>query len=151
MEKDSMDRVIATILRIPPTIHSKILRETFSKAIHQAEFGLAHHYVMIMNILQESGTLSSSEIGAITSISKAQMTHSVKKLVMMGLIEKHSDANDRRKFNLRLTPKGHATNQSIDENIANLFRERLSSLSEEELMKLTISHENIAEIFLKLK
>ena len=151
MRKDSMDRAITAMLSIPPIVHRKILQEIFSKAIHQTEFGIAHHHAMIMKILQESGPLSSSEIVAMTSISKAQMTQSIKKLVGMGLIEKQVDASDHRKFNLRLTPKGQATIQSMDEMMVNLLQRRFSSLSEEELEKLAVAHENIAEIFLKLK
>lgn len=146
----SMERAVTAMLRIPPIVHRKILREIFSRAIHRTEFGIAQHHAMIMKMLQESGTLSSSEIGAITSISKAQMTQSIKKLVTMGLIEKQADARDRRRLNLRLTPKGQATIRSMDELMFDLLKERLSGLSEEELKKLAIAHEEIAEILSNL-
>lgn len=143
---DSIDRAINAVMRFPPVIR-KIHREIFDRGQRKIGIDLGHHHVMIMRVLQEYGMLSSSELASMIFASNAQITHSTEKLMYMGLVDKQSDTIDRRKVNIRLTPKGQATVQKIDEALLDLLRERLSSLSNDDLEKLSESFDNITDVF----
>jgi MarR family transcriptional regulator for hemolysin len=78
---------------------------------------LAPHHGMIMKILHDHGLLHVAEIGAITGISRSQMTASIDKLLALGLIERHLDTDDRRRFNIELTPEGRTLIDNIDKAI----------------------------------
>ena len=143
-----MDRVIAAILRFPP-VFRKMHREVFARGQNQVGIAIANHHVMIMKILHENGTLSSTEIGEILCVSKSQMTHSTEKLMKMGLVEKRPNIIDRRKVDIALTPKGQAAIRKIDKVLLDLLHEHLSDLSDDDLEKLAGSFDNIVEVFSK--
>ena len=143
-----MDRVIAAILRFPP-VFRKMHREVFSRGQNKVGIAIANHHVMIMKVLHETGTLSSTEIGEVLCVSKSQMTHSTEKLMKLGLIKKSPDNIDRRKVNIALTPKGQATVRKIDKVLLDIIHERLSSISDDDLEKLAESFDNIVEVFSK--
>jgi len=145
---ESLDRAIAATLRFYPMTR-KIQREILARGQQKAGVDIAYHHAVIMITLQEHGVLSSSELGGMICVSKAQMTHSTDKLADMGLVEKQQDAVDRRKVIIRLTPKGEATVKKIDEVMLDFIHEQLSSLSNEELEKLAESFDNIIEVFSK--
>ena len=112
---------------------------------------IAAHHVIIMATLKNFGRATCSEVGEATYISKAQMTHSTSKLIRMGLIESHHDIRDRRRTNLQLTEKGHHTVDRMHRIIVGLLKERLSSLSPDEVENLGRSMEEAANLFMKLK
>jgi len=141
-----MDRAITAILRFPPIVR-KMQREMYARGEPKVGIAIAYHHVLIMKMLQELGMLNTSELGAMIFVSNAQMTHSTEKLMWLGLIEKDRDIVDRRKVNIRLTPKGEETIQTIHEVMVDLVRERLSGLSDSDLQKLAESFDNIVEVF----
>jgi DNA-binding MarR family transcriptional regulator len=151
MENKHLDRVIESMVRIPPIMHRKLYRELFRVVLQQFGTDIAPHHLMIMKMLQESGTLYSSEIGDGISIAKPQMTHSIDKLIGLGMVEREHDTEDRRKINIRLTQKGRDTVERLDQIMKDLVRNKLSVLSEDELGKLAESFNYIAETFLKLQ
>ena len=77
MENQRLDRVIESMIQIPPIMHRKLHRELFKVVLQQFGMDIAPHHLMIMKELKESGTLHSSEIGGAISIAKPQMTHSI--------------------------------------------------------------------------
>jgi DNA-binding MarR family transcriptional regulator len=151
MENERLDRVIESMIRIPPIIHRKLHREFFKVMLQQFGIDIAPHHLMIMKELQESGTLHSSEIGDAISIAKPQMTHAIDKLISMGIVEREPDTKDRRKINIRLTHKGQETLERLDNNMKNILTEKLSILSGDELERLAGSFNYIAETFSKLQ
>jgi DNA-binding MarR family transcriptional regulator len=106
---------------------------------------------MIMKMLHESGTLYSSEIGDGISIAKPQMTHSIDKLIGLGMVERQPDTKDRRKINIRLTQKGRDTVDRLDRIMKDFLSDKLSVFSDDELEKLAESFNYIAETFLRLQ
>ena len=107
--------------------------------------------MLIMKVLQEEGVLHISEIGDMVVISKSQMTHSIDKLIRLGMIKRQPDAKDRRRTNIRLTEKGMMTLEEVDRVSKSLMRAKLSSLGDEELEKLSDSLNYIAEAFSKME
>jgi len=151
MGNKNLDQVIESMVRIPPIIHRKLHRELFKVVLQQFGTDIAPHHLMIMKELQESGTLHSSEIGDAISIAKPQVTHSIDKLIGMGLVERETDTKDRRKISIRLTQKGRDTMERLDKIMKDFVRDKLTVLSDDELGKLAESFNYIAETFLKLQ
>ena len=151
MENKRLDRVIESMIRIPPIIHRKLHRELFKVVLQQFGTDIAPHHLMIMKELQESGTLHSSEIGDAISIAKPQMTQSIDKLIGMGMVEREPDTKDRRKISIRLTQQGRDTVDRLDKIMKDFVRERLNVLSDDELDKLAESFQYIAKTFSKLQ
>jgi DNA-binding MarR family transcriptional regulator len=151
MENQRLDRVIESMIQIPPIMHRKLHRELFKVVLQQFGMDIAPHHLMIMKELKESGTLHSSEIGGAISIAKPQMTHSIDKLIGLGMVERETDTGDRRKISIRLTQKGQDTVERLDKIMKELVSDKLSVLSDDELDKLAESFNYIAETFLKLQ
>lgn len=147
---DSTDRTIEAILHIQPIMHRKMHREVFFAALRQLGLGIGFHHIIIIATLKNFGRATSSEIGETTYISKAQMTHSTGKLILMGLIKGHPDPKDKRKTNFILTVEGHRVLDHMHEITVSLIKERLSTLPPDEVETLGRSLEKAAGIFMKL-
>ena len=151
MKKERLDRVIDVMVRIPPIMHRKVHRTIFKATLDEMGREIAVHHLMIMKVLRESGVMHIKEISEITGIAKPQMTHSIDRLIDQGLVERQPDTEDRRRINIRLTGKGRDTLQRLDEILQDRMKERLSTLSDEELEGLARAFEYIAETFSKLQ
>jgi DNA-binding MarR family transcriptional regulator len=151
MENQRLNQVIEAMVRIPPIMHRKLHREFIKAVLQQFGADFAPHHLMIMKELQESGTLHSSEIAEAISVAKSQMTHSIDKLIGLGMAERGRDAEDRRKINIRLTQKGLDTVERLNKIMKDLVSHRLSVLSDDELRRLAESFNCIAETFSKLQ
>ncbi|MFC1924801.1 MarR family winged helix-turn-helix transcriptional regulator [Chloroflexota bacterium] len=145
---ESRDRAIAAIMRFIPFLR-RMHREIYAYARkeHKLDNALAIHHFLILKTLQEFGTLSSSELGAMIFVSRAQMTHSAKKLIDIGLVTKKRDVVDHRKVNIQLTPKGKRTIQWVDKIIIDHALDYISSLAEGDLEKLVESFDYIDQVF----
>ena len=146
-----MERVIESMIQIPPIVHRKLHRELFKVVLQQFGMDIAPHHLMIMKELKEWGTLHSSEIGGAISIAKPQMTQSIDKLIGMGMVEREPDTKDRRKISIRLTQQGRDTVERLDKIMKDFVRDKLTVLSDDELDKLAESFHYIAKTFSKLQ
>ena len=70
--------------------------------------GLSFSQINILMGLVHSGDTSVSEVGDKLGVSNAAASQAVDRLVIMGLIQRTEDPEDRRSKQLVLTPKGHA-------------------------------------------
>ena len=111
---------------------------------------IAPHHLMIMKALQDSEMLHSSEIAETVAIARPQMTHSIDKLIKLGMVERQSGVEDRRKIDIRLTQQGRDTLEKLDGIIKVRMKEKLLGFSDDEMEKLAASFEYIAETFSKL-
>lgn len=151
MASQYLEQAIEEMVRIPPILHRKLHRDLFKVVLEEVGANIAPHYMMIMRVIQESGPLSSSEIGETLAIAKSQMTRSIDKLIALGMVEREHGTEDRRTIQISLTDKGRLMLEQIDETINNNLKERLEILSDDELEKLAESFRNIAEILLKIQ
>lgn len=111
---------------------------------------MPHSYFHILKVLKKIGPLPMSEIGRRVYISKSNMTLLIDKLVEKGLAERIPDKNDRRVINISLTDKG---NQIIAEwhLHSNLeIKNKLATLSDEDLETFYESIKNIRTILNKM-
>ena len=92
-----------------------------------------------------------SEIVRNFFIPKPQMTYLIKQLVSAGLVERHSNLNDRRKIKIYLTAGGKETFQQCDEYLKNNIRNKLAHLTGKELKEISSALMKLKEIGTKLE
>ena len=142
MDREILDSVAEDLFRVLPVIHRRLLKvdlETVNKDISR------HHYA-IMRMLDELGTVHVSAVGRSLMVSKPQMTHSVDRLIRLGMVERRPDTVDRRMVHLSLTSKGRAVLEECHGVIRASIRTQLSALNDEELEDLSAALRKVAEI-----
>ena len=108
----------------------------------------SNYYVLI--VLSKHEFLSMSEISKKLTMPKPNISALVDKLIKEGLLERHYDKTDRRIINVRLTKQGNIAINDFKKNVRNHFKEKLSSLTEKDLEKLSKSLQNIKDILVKI-
>jgi len=151
MTVDNLEKLIDEMVRIPPILHRKLHRDLFKLVLEEVGADVAHHHMMIIRMIQTSGPMTSSEIGEMLAIARSQMTHSVDRLIRLGMVEREHCTEDRRKVRISLTDKGRLTLERVDKSINNRLKEKLAILSDDELKKLAECFHYIGESFSKLQ
>lgn len=151
MSDNDFDEVFELLVRVLPVMHKKIHRDVFKATIEQVGGDMAPHHLMILKMLEESRTLGMSEIGEDIAISQPQMTHSIDKLIKLGMIKRQPDTKDRRKVNIRLTTKGEEYLKKLGPIMKNRLESKLSVLTAKEVGRMAKSLREIADIFARLR
>ena len=98
-----------------------------------------------LKALKEQGeTCRMSDLAAMRFHTPAAMTGIVDRLIHLGLMERRSDANDRRVILLALTERGTAISASIEKKMQATMRRFFESMPEKD-------RETTMRIFLRLK
>ncbi len=107
-------------------LNSKLTR----KKISEVDLNITPRCFEIMKLLLEQGPMNISEVGKTLSMSKAQMTQLVAKLIKQRMIEKKIKETDRRNNILSLTKPGKTTVKRHIQNFEQAATEIMESLSE---------------------
>ena len=151
MRSKNIEEAIDLLFRLPRIMHASLQREIFKPPLKSLGEGLAPHHMAIMKLLEEEGTLHISEISDTLAVAKAQMTHAIDKLTLLGMIERLPDVEDRRKTGVRLMEQGRKTIMKIDRALKKHMTERLSWLQDEELIRVLEALKYLVATFDKLK
>jgi DNA-binding MarR family transcriptional regulator len=153
--KDNMNsefgEVYDKLFRVLPLLKREVDRNVISVALKESGADFALHHLLIMYLLDESGEMHITEIADDMGIAKAQMTQSIDRLVTLGLVKRQADSHDRRKINISILPEGKQVLNKIEPIIERKMKDKLSTLPEAELKKLSDSLQYIIDIFAKLK
>jgi DNA-binding MarR family transcriptional regulator len=146
MKVENLDLAITNLFSLFPLFQKKLMKpENFGDPCD-----LSHSHFQIILILKEFGILPVSEIGKKLIISRPNMTPLIDKLIKEGLVKRLPSQEDRRIINIDLTDYGQRFLEEHQKMMTNYLKERLSSLSDEDLIQLAASLENIKSVFLKL-
>jgi DNA-binding MarR family transcriptional regulator len=104
----------------------------------------------VLAILMHHGPNSMSVIGRSLDLGKSNMTAIIDKLIQEGFVERLPVESDRRIIRVSLTDEGKMIVEKRRSEIRATVREKLKSLTQEELQKLYDSAENIRIIFHKM-
>jgi DNA-binding MarR family transcriptional regulator len=151
MEKKILDSVAYDLFTTLPLIHRSIRYKLIKTVVTSFKEDIAPPHFEIMKLLEEAGTLHVAEIGERLQIARPQMTHLIDKLVELDIVERETNEEDRRMLNIRLKDKGKSIIKTRDKQVINATREALSGLTDDELKELSVSLNNIKEIFTKLE
>ena len=91
-------------------------------------FSIPGNQGMVLSILDTAGPMTLTEISALLSMSKQQLTPTINKLISMNYILKKRKENDGRSHHLLLTPAGKALIDAGKDKVKAFFSQELSQL-----------------------
>jgi DNA-binding MarR family transcriptional regulator len=150
MKKSMLDSIVSDLLSVTPLIRRNIQRKIVRTAFAQIEKDISLPHLEVIVTLKEEGTRHIAEIGEKLQIPKPQMTHLIDRLENLDIVQRQPDTSDRRIINVALTDKGIEIIDELDRVTKSSLREKLSSLSDEELRELSRCLRKLGDILTKL-
>lgn len=161
MDKDNLFKVADSLINFLWIIQNNVLRENdFTKNFHSpnsrtqdclADLSIPPSHAKVIFYLAEFNSSPISQIADNLNISKSNMTPIIDNLISYGLVNRYPDPNDRRILRVELTPKTYELLDAFKVAICKSFVEKISSLSDEEVVTLDTSISNLITILKKLK
>ena len=161
MDKDNLFKVADSLVNFLWIIQNSVLKEhdmtkNFQSPINGekkclADFSIPPSHARVIFYLVDSNSSPISQIADYLGISKSNMTPIIDNLINHGLVNRYPDSNDRRILRVELTDKTWKLLDSFRIAIRNSFAERISPLSDDEVVMLDDSISNLITILKKLK
>lgn len=148
----TIEQIAANYIRLLPLLYAKLNKPILQNADTQkppADLTHLQYHILDELFHQETGT-SVSQLAKIIGISKQQMTPLIAKLADKGYVVKVPDPRDKRSVRVMLTDKGKAIVNRRWEEGYKRFRDRISQLSEEDLLDLDYAISKLTFILGKL-
>lgn len=145
MTADIRDKVADNLLALMPLYHRHILK------INAGASGIRIAQYRMLGLLMKAGPLSMSEIGRYLYTSKPSMTSLADSMAANGWIEQNNDPDDRRVKKISITSQGKKHLQQAFAIYHGDVKTLLLQLDDSDLQGLSMSLENIRQIFEKLE
>lgn len=100
--------------------------------VYEREFELSVWQWRIIAVLGEREGLTSTEVAQRTLMDKPTVSRAAASLIERGILERHIDADDRRRAPMRLTEEGQAIYAAVIPRALEHERELLDALTTEE-------------------
>ncbi|MGB8264665.1 MAG: MarR family transcriptional regulator [Dehalococcoidales bacterium] len=145
MEEVNIDRVLENMFHVMLVSHKKVLKMDTS--------GFPENMTRLhLSVMGEIGqnNLTMSELAKALMMTKPQLTHLVEALVTLGLVERRSDAKDRRVIILSLTEKGWVLGENMKRRVRENIKKRLANLTPAELRQMADAFETLRNTIGKL-
>jgi DNA-binding MarR family transcriptional regulator len=150
MDKKILDSVAEDLFSTLPLIGRSINKKLIKRVATSFKEDISPPHFFIMKLLGDEGTLHVAEIGEKLQIARPQMTHLIDRLVDLEIVERETNAEDRRMLNIMLTEKGKAIIKEHDRQIIEATRETLSGITDDELSELSVALKSLKKIFSRL-
>ncbi len=111
---------------------------------------LSPNNFQVLMLLREVRLSTVSELSKQLNVSRPNMTPLLDKLVEHGLADRQSCDSDRRVVNVAITQEGDAFCEQVFNTFSSKIQERLVLLSEEDLLHLSETLNELKQIFLKI-
>jgi DNA-binding MarR family transcriptional regulator len=145
-----VNSIVENLFFAIPIMHKKLMK--IDPPDLQCGIFLSRLHIGIMAMLNDNNdTAPISDIAKSFLISTPQMTYLIDRMAEAGLVERITNAQDRRATDLVLTAKGKDTFKQCDTYIKNNVRDMLSFLNAKELTDLLESLIKLKEIGPKLE
>jgi MarR family transcriptional repressor of emrRAB len=128
-------RAPGVLVRLIKHIH-KIVHDDANALLKPYGINHPEYNLMMMMYGTESGTMLPSELAEAAGEKSANITRLTNELCEKGLIARASNADDRRKVELTLTPAGLALINRFLPNICGLLERQVKQLSDAEQKQL---------------
>ena len=122
--------------------------EEFQKNLPPISLPPSHMKVILYLAKVQSSPIS--QIANKLGISKSNMTPIIDKLIELDLVSRYSDKNDRRVLRVELTPKSVELFNKLENVAKDVIKNKISSLSDDDLVNLNTSLYTLSNIFKKL-
>lgn len=161
MNNNDLIKVSDSLLNFLWILHTDILKGNDIAKNLPYSFKELNHYnddiqippshIKVIFHLNLSGPSSISQVAKALNISKSNMTPIIDKLISYELVNRYSDSNDRRILRVELTQKAIELLQSIHSATCKLLVEKISKLSDEEIITLDQSISNLTALLDKIR
>jgi DNA-binding MarR family transcriptional regulator len=145
MNDINIDRILDNMFSIMLVIHKKILRMNLDGDADN----LNRLQMAVMGVLRTT-SVTMTELAKTLMMTKPQLTHVVNRLVKLGIVERQPDAMDRRVIHVALTDNGRKTFEDMRQKMKEKIKNRLASLTSEELNQMSTALETLRNIVGKL-
>lgn len=147
MKDRDLENMVDNIFSIYPILYKNLMKKTHACM----NINMSNSHYQIIFVLNRLGELSVTEISKKVCISKPQMTVLIDKLIIDGLVERKPSDVDRRVINISLTEKGKEFVEQYKLEAKNNMKNKLRSLSEEDLKSLSSALDVVKNITGKIK
>jgi DNA-binding MarR family transcriptional regulator len=145
MNDVNIDRILENMFNIMLVIHKKILRMDLRLEMDN----LNRLHMAVMGLLNASN-MTMTELAKALMMAKPQLTRIVETLVALGLVERLPDSADRRVIHMALTNDGRVKFIDLRKKMKEKTKQRLASLTDDELTQLSAALEALRNIVGKL-
>lgn len=150
MVTPSSKAVSLDLLSILPLIIRSTHRKLLKSTLYDLDINITPLHFEIIRLLDQNGPKHAKHIADRLQIAKAQMTQLINKLVEMKLVQRETDAADRRNSIISLTADGTIILHEYKNTMLNNIQDTISCLSEAELKELSLSVNTLHSILIRL-
>ena len=160
MDKDNLLKVSESLVDFLSIIQNNIMKmPDIPKALEMAknsqndccsDLSIPPSHMRVIFYLIHYNSSPISQIADSLGISKPNMTPIIDNLINCGLVNRYNDPNDRRILRIELTKKANDLLDAFRVTFCNLFKEKISTLSDDDIITLDNSMTNLITIFKKL-
>lgn len=161
MDKDNLFKVADSLVDFLCIIQNsitnvqdiaKIFQSTFdNEKEHFSDFSIPPSHARVVFYLLNYNSSPISQIAYSLGISKSNMTPIIDNLINCGLVNRYPDSNDRRILRVELTEKAYDLLNAFRKAFSHSLAEKISSLSDNEVLTLDDSLSNLITILKKFK
>ena len=161
MDKDNLFKVADSLVNFLWIIQNSVLKEhdmtkNFQSPLNGekkclSDFSIPPSHARVIFYLVDSNSSPISQIADYLGISKSNMTPIIDNLINYELVNRYPDSNDRRILRVELTEKARKLIDFFHTTLCNTFVEKISPLSDDEVVMLGDSISNLITILKKLK
>lgn len=148
MNDTGLEAIVQNFLSIMPLFKKKLVNHNHDSDCIHSKFN--HSHFQIMAVLKKEGMLPISEIGKKLLISTPNMTKLLNRLIDEEMIERIPSKNDRRIINIILTKQGNDYINKQFKHVQDSLKERFSTLSDDQLVKLDTSLNDLKEVLMEI-
>lgn len=116
-----------------------------------SDISLPPSHIKVILYLEKVKSSPISQIANKLNISKSNMTPIIDRLIELNLVNRYSDNNDRRVLRVELTPKALELFEFLKSIANDAIKDKISSLSDDDLDALSDSLHTLTSILSKLK
>ncbi|AGF54114.1 MULTISPECIES: MarR family winged helix-turn-helix transcriptional regulator [Clostridium] len=160
MDKDDLFKVSDSLMNFLWIIQNNVLKTQDINKIIQAsrsdtrgcckDFSIPPSHGRVIFYLLHCNSSPISQIADSLGISKSNMTPIIDNLINYGLVNRFPDSDDRRVLRVELTQKAHDLLDAFRDAISNSFVEKISALSDDDVVLLNQSMLNLITLFKKI-
>ncbi|ALP35630.1 transcriptional regulator [Paenibacillus sp. IHB B 3084] len=146
MDTQLLGDISENILGLFPIVKKKF----FTFGTLDIPLHLSPNNFQVLMLLREVRLSTVSDLSKQLNVSRPNMTPLLDKLVEHGLADRQSCDSDRRVVNVAITQEGDAFCEQVFNTFSGKIQERLVLLSEEDLLHLSETLNELKQIFLKI-
>ena len=137
-----VEKIAQNIFGVLPLLRKRLLHmDTI-----QSEHGIPLSHVQVLSMLNETGSMSVSEISRRLGIAKPNITPLVDRLIEVGLVDRIRDTVDRRVVNVVILPAGQETLKAIRATIVEQVQEWGQNVSPDDFQDLSDALSTITRV-----